>query len=226
MCSKAVKNHPPALDLTSECYKTQKIFDKAVDTCPSTIKFVPEWLLISYTYSLTFHSVLDQYKTNEICDRVVYQNPFIILYYPNKYVTLKIRDEPVDVCPATLKLICVWFVTSKIIKTHFTALYADEDILYFKEDSSNVTLFCNQVSILSVNLININLNNNFDNDDRDTILLITLLAWHNKFEKRKELYKLISGELMPVAWHPDRCWDWCVSKNEKKEIDPVFIEEL
>ena len=31
---------------------------------------------------------------------------------------------------------------------------------------------------------------------------------------------------MPVAWHPNRWRDWCVSEDEKKEIDPVFIEEL
>ena len=31
---------------------------------------------------------------------------------------------------------------------------------------------------------------------------------------------------MPVAWHPNRWWDFCVSEDEKKEIDPVFIEEL
>ena len=31
---------------------------------------------------------------------------------------------------------------------------------------------------------------------------------------------------MPVALHPKRWWDWCVSKDEKKEIDPIFIEEL
>ena len=31
---------------------------------------------------------------------------------------------------------------------------------------------------------------------------------------------------MPVAWHPSRWWDWCVSEDEKKEIDPMFIEEL
>ena len=29
---------------------------------------------------------------------------------------------------------------------------------------------------------------------------------------------------MPVAWHPKRWWDWCVSEDEKKEI--MFIEEL
>ena len=31
---------------------------------------------------------------------------------------------------------------------------------------------------------------------------------------------------MPVVWYPNRWWDWCMSKDEKKEIDPMFIEEL
>ena len=42
---------------------------------------------------------------------------------------------------------------------------------------------------LSVNLDNINLDNNFDEDDPDTIVLIRLFTWHVKFEKRKALKK-------------------------------------
>ena len=37
---------------------------------------------------------------------------------------------------------------------------------------------------------------------------------------------MISEELMPVAWHSERWWDFCVSEDEKKEIDPIFIEKL
>ena len=29
---------------------------------------------------------------------------------------------------------------------------------------------------------------------------------------------------MPVAWHPNRWWGWCVSEHEKKEIEPIFTE--
>ena len=47
-------------------------------------------------------------------------------------------DEAVDDSLATLKLIPDRFVTSKMIKNLFTALYADENILYFNEDSGNV----------------------------------------------------------------------------------------
>ena len=31
---------------------------------------------------------------------------------------------------------------------------------------------------------------------------------------------------MQVAWHLNRWWDWCVSEDEKKQIDEMFIEEL
>ena len=52
------------------------------------------------------------------------------------------------------------------------------------------------------------------------------MAWHIKFRKHKECKKGLSKELIPVAWHPNRWKDWCMSEDEKKEIDPMFIEEL
>ena len=29
---------------------------------------------------------------------------------------------------------------------------------------------------------------------------------------------------MPIAWHPKRWWDFCMSEDEKKEIEPIFTE--
>ena len=43
--------------------------------------------------------------------------------------------------------------------------------------------------ILNIDRNNINLVNNFDEDDHDTIILIRLLVWYIKFEKRKALKK-------------------------------------
>ena len=45
------------------------------------------------------------------------------------------------------------------------------------------------MGLLSVNLNNIILDNIFDEDDPDTIILIRLLAWQSKFKKRKALKK-------------------------------------
>ena len=136
-------------------------------------------------------------------------------------------DEAVDYFLSTLNFVPDWFVTSKMIKKLFTALYADGNIHYFDEDFGNVAFNCNEMGILNIDLNCINLdNNNFDEDDPDTIIHVRLLAWHIKLGKRKTLKKDISEELMPVARHPNRWWDWCVSEDEKKEIDPMFIEDL
>ena len=40
----------------------------------------------------------------------------------------------------------------------------------------------------------------------------------------KHVQKYISKELMPVAWHPTRWWDWCIPEDQKKEVKP-FLDE-
>ena len=76
-------------------------------------------------------------------------------------------NEDVDDFLAAFKLVPDWFVTSKMNKKNYTALYADDHILFSDEDSGGVTFCCNEVGILSVNLNNINLDNTFHEDDPD-----------------------------------------------------------
>ena len=82
-----------------------------------------------------------------------------------------------------------------MIKKLFIAFHIDEDMLCFSEDSGNVVFNCNVMGILNIDLNNISLDNTFDEEDSDTIILIRLLAGNAKFEKRKELKKDISYEL-------------------------------
>ena len=84
-----------------------------------------------------------------------------------------------------------WFVTSEMIKKLYTALYADENILYFNEDSGDAVFSCNEVAILSIDLNNINLDTNYYEDGRETIIHIILLTCHIKFEKRKKLKNIL-----------------------------------
>ena len=86
--------------------------------------------------------------------------------------------------------------------------------IYSTEDSGNVVFFCNEMGILNIDLNNINLDNNVDEDDPDTI----------RFKKCKALKKMISEELMPIAWHPKRWWNFCLSEDKKKQIETLFIE--
>ena len=80
-------------------------------------------------------------------------------------------DEAVDDCLAALDFVPDSFVASKMIEKLFTALYGDEIILNFNEDSSDVTFSCNEMGILSVNLNNINLDGtNYEQDDPENII--------------------------------------------------------
>ena len=83
-------------------------------------------------------------------------------------------DEAVNDCLAALKLVCDWFVTSKMIKKLFTALYADENMLCFSEGSGDAIFNCNGMVILNIDLNN-NRDNNFNEDDPDAVILIKLL---------------------------------------------------
>ena len=67
--------------------------------------------------------------------------------------------------------------------------YADSNIFYFKWECGNVVFSCNEMNILNIDLNNITYDNNFDEEDPDTIIHIKLLVWHIKFEKYKALRK-------------------------------------
>ena len=71
-------------------------------------------------------------------------------------------NKAVDDSLATLKLIPDRFVAIKMIKKLFTALYGEENILYFNEDFGNVAFICNEMAVLNIDLNNINIDNNFD----------------------------------------------------------------
>ena len=107
-----------------------------------------------------------------MCDRVVSEDPFLLVDYPNKYRTQKMCDEVVDDSLAP-----DYFVTSKMIKILFAGWYADENKLYFNEDAGNVLFICIEMGILNIDLNIINLGNtNYEEDDPDTIILIRILT--------------------------------------------------
>ena len=92
-----------------------------------------------------------------MCGRVVSEDSFSIRYVPDQYKIQNMCDKAINDSLAALKLIPDWFVTIKMIQELFTALNADENILYFNEDSDNVIFSCNEMGILNINLKNIRL---------------------------------------------------------------------
>ena len=43
-----------------------------------------------------FDSIPDEYNTQEMCDRVVSEDPSLIVYCPDKYITQRVCDEAID----------------------------------------------------------------------------------------------------------------------------------
>ena len=78
MCNNVVDSYPSTLKFVVECYKTQKMCNKTVN-----------WFFI-YLLFFVSDSIPDQNKTQEICDRVISEDPFLIVVYcPDKYKTQK-----------------------------------------------------------------------------------------------------------------------------------------
>ena len=49
-----------------------------------------------------------------------------------------------------------------------------------------------------------------------------LITWRDAYIKGKTQKAKIKEELMPLIWHPDRWWNWCVPEDEKKELEIYF----
>ena len=42
-----------------------------------------------------------------------------------------------------------------------------------------------------------------------------IIEWYEGYKKRKTQKAKIKEELMPIAWHPDRVMNWCMSGDDK-----------
>ena len=76
-----------------------------------------------------FDFVPNKYKTQEMCDSVIFENYFSIRYVTDQCNTQQMCAKAVDYCLVALKFVPHWFATSKMIKILFTDFYTKENIL-------------------------------------------------------------------------------------------------
>ena len=43
-----------------------------------------------------------------------------------------------------------------------------------------------------------------------------------KYFHKRQFAQKVYDELLPIAWHPDRVWDWCFDEEEKKDLEYLF----
>ena len=54
------------------------------------------------------------------------------------------------------------------------------------------------------------------NDDR-------LIKCHEGYHKRNAWKASIKEELLPIAWHPSRYWDWYMTEEGKKDTEKIIL---
>ena len=47
------------------------------------------------------------------------------------------------------------------------------------------------------------------------MMMNLLSGWYEGHRKRKAQKAKIIEELLPIAWHPNRVMDWCMSEDQK-----------
>ena len=98
-----------------------------------------------------FYSILHWYKTEEMCNNIICENPFSVRQVLDQKRTHLMCDKAVDDC-LNLK------------QSSLTLM------LYLNESSVNVVFICNEMDILNTDLNDINFNGtNYEKDDPDTI---------------------------------------------------------
>ena len=67
--------------------------------------------------------------------------------------------------------------------------------------------------------------NNFDEEHPEKLFMLDLQLGRIDLNKTKHVKKDISKELMSVACNQTRWQKWCMSENEKKEIESLSIDK-
>ena len=108
-----------------------------------------------------FDFVPDQYIIRWLCDKVVFEDSFIVKFCHDKYETQKIYDKAVDSYLLALKLVPDWFLSNNMIEKPDNVLFYDNYIVLGDLDSDFVTFFINDIGPNGIFLFNINLNIKF-----------------------------------------------------------------
>uniref|UniRef100_UPI001C0712A8 hypothetical protein n=1 Tax=Acinetobacter baumannii TaxID=470 RepID=UPI001C0712A8 len=43
-----------------------------------------------------------------------------------------------------------------------------------------------------------------------------------KYHHKRKFYGKIRDEILPIAWHPDRYWNWCLDEEEKERAKKMW----
>ena len=171
-------------------------------------------------YPLRF--IPDHLKTQGMCNKAVEKDPYNLKYVPNQFKTRKMCEKAVEDDPETLKFVLNQYKAQWLCER---AIEEDSYNLNFVPDRYKIQEMCNQAVAEGLSLLEYvpdwfvtrEWMLMWYGDDEDKFF-----KWHDSYIRRKAQKALIKEELMVIAWHPSRHWDWSMSENEKKETEKLW----
>ena len=111
-------------------------------------------------------------------DKVFSKEPFTLKYCLHRCKTQDMCDKVVDLYLLILKFIPDWFIMCRMIEKHDNALFSNDDIVFGDIVSDIVTFFSNDIDLNSININNINLDDDIFHDyDLEIINHVRLVGW-------------------------------------------------
>ena len=179
-----------------------------------------------YPYQLRL--VPDYLKTQEMCNEAVRREPYALGYVPDCFKAHEICNEAVRREPCLLENVTGHLKTPEMCnKAAREKLY----VLKYIPDHLKTQEMCNKAvrekpcvlkCIPDWFVTQQQLKIWYDDDD--PYINDEIIEWYKAYQKRKSQKLKIKEELLPIACHPSRWWDWCMSEDERKETDQKEIK--
>ena len=192
--------------------KTQGVCERAVEKDP--------WQLKDVLYHFKTEKMCERaveagyskfdpghFKTGKMCGKVVCMEPCNLEYVPDHFNTEEMCDEAVRRRPCTIEFIPDHFKTQEMCDK---AVKDDTSSLQFLPDC-----------FITRGWVNMWYDNYYDDDYYDDYE-DKFFKWFDGYKKLKVRRASIKEELLPIAWHPSRHWDWCMSEEEKKDTEKLW----
>ena len=151
---------------------------------------------------LTF--VPDHFKTKRMCESAVEDKSETIEFVPVHFKTKRMCERTVKDEPEALEF----------VPDHFKMQKMCDKVV--KDDSYSLQLVPDW--FVTHQKVKIWHDDDDDDDDDDD----EFIQWYSGYQKHKAQKAKVKEELMPIAWHPSRWWDWCIPEDEKKETAKLW----
>ena len=138
--------------------------------------------------------VPDRLKTQDMCNRVVDGDSCVLKYVPDRLKTQDMCEEAVRESPWMLEYVPDEFKTQDMCNR---AVREYPCMLKYVTDEFKTQDMCEEA---------------IREDSELWEYAGVLFSYHHK----RQFGRGIRDELLPIAWHPDRVYDWCFDEEEKK----------